>query len=221
MRSPRPATTTPLRVPRGRVLREPPRRSSLKCARPLPVRPALPSRHAAHAVATCAARAVTKASASQSVTTRAVSSPASSPMCFKARLTHRAVLDHRGEPHPSAATRARQRVAPQTRFSKVAWSHVVNPICCTAATPADGERSSRSPLARSPCATTVPSCRGGGGVPRARGAHRDRDGHGPRSMRQRSTRRPPSPPKKVAEVLVPSGSSTRERRSPYPSLFSS
>jgi hypothetical protein len=34
---------------------------------------------------------------------------------------------------------------PQTRFSSVAQSHVVNAICCTAATPADGGRTGRLP----------------------------------------------------------------------------
>jgi hypothetical protein len=51
---------------RGRVPRDPPRRRALKFSRPLPVRPALPSLHAAHAVATRAARTVTQSSASQS-----------------------------------------------------------------------------------------------------------------------------------------------------------
>jgi hypothetical protein len=32
---------------------------------------------------------------------------------------------------------------PQTRFSRVAQSHFVNAICCTAATPTDGERTLR------------------------------------------------------------------------------
>jgi hypothetical protein len=47
----------------------------------------------------------------------------------------------------------------QTRFSKVAQSHVVSPIYGAGATPADGGRASTSPLARSLPATTVPSCR--------------------------------------------------------------
>jgi hypothetical protein len=54
---------------RGRVPRGPPRRRALKFSRPLPVRSALPSRHATHAEATRAARAVAKLSASQAVTT--------------------------------------------------------------------------------------------------------------------------------------------------------
>ena len=41
VRPPRPVTSSPLRVPRGRVLREPPRRTSLKCSRPRPARSVL------------------------------------------------------------------------------------------------------------------------------------------------------------------------------------
>jgi hypothetical protein len=58
---------------RGRVHRGPPRRRAMKCSGPRPVRPALPSRRASHAVATRAARAVDSAAAAQAVATHAAS----------------------------------------------------------------------------------------------------------------------------------------------------
>lgn len=44
-------------------------------------------------------------------------------------------------------------------FSSVAWSHVVSPICGTAATPADRGRASRSPPLTLPPTTPPPTWR--------------------------------------------------------------
>ena len=55
----------------GRVHRGPPRRPSLKCSRPRPARSVLPSRHAVHAAAARAVRAVAGRLASQAVATHA------------------------------------------------------------------------------------------------------------------------------------------------------
>ena len=96
--------------PRGRVHRGPPRRRALKFSRPRPVRSALPSRHAPHAVATRAARAVAKASASQAVATRAASrigraQPRRTPRC-RAGDSRRSSGDRNA---PTRRTRRRAR----------------------------------------------------------------------------------------------------------------
>jgi hypothetical protein len=84
-------------------------------------------------------------------------SSASSPMCFKIRsITARSLITAMNRIRPPQPVQV-SASNPQTRFSRVAQSHVVNAICCTAATPADGERTLRSPPAMSPRATTVSS----------------------------------------------------------------
>jgi hypothetical protein len=115
---------------RGRVHRGPPPRRALKCSRPRPVGPVLPSRHATLAAAIRAARAVAKASASQAVATRAPScrdlaasrtsgSAASSPMCFRMRSITAgpqiSAIDLLRLPQP-----AHVRVSPHTRLSREA-----------------------------------------------------------------------------------------------------
>ena len=66
-------------------------------------------------------------------------------MCFKIRLmTARSLITAMNRIRPPQPVHV-SASNPQTRFSSVAQSHVVNAICCTAATPADDGRTWRSP----------------------------------------------------------------------------
>jgi hypothetical protein len=81
----------------------------MRFSRPLPVRPALPARHASQLVATRAAFAVTKASASQAVATHAALLHRSRAVPLPAEMKH-------GEPATydalSAMTHPRSRLEP-------------------------------------------------------------------------------------------------------------
>jgi hypothetical protein len=66
-------------------------------------------------------------------------------MCFKIRaITERSLITAMNRirpPQPGHVSASK----PQTRFSRVAQSHFVNAICCTAATAIDAGRTLRSP----------------------------------------------------------------------------